>query len=132
MKYLDEKQRLERNRKASLLRKKWVLNNRNEYLLRKKRYKRSPRGKFHAYRYGAKSKGLIFELDFIAFDKLLKDNCHYCKTFNANGIDRIDSTNGYISSNVLPCCKTCNIMKMSHSYESFLRHVSIIYKNFNQ
>ena len=38
--------------------------------------------------------------------------CHYCKTpyqlHGGAGLDRIDNSLGYLSTNVLPCCPTCN------------------------
>lgn len=44
----------------------------------------------------------------------------------ANGIDRIDSTKGYIAGNVVPCCETCNVMKLDATATAFLLQVSKI------
>ena len=43
-----------------------------------------------------------------------------------NGIDRIDSSKGYIKSNVVACCSKCNIMKNVYSEKEFLNHVEQI------
>lgn len=77
--------------------------------------------------------------------KLLKSNCHYCNStpsnlmkykqkyynyeFSYNGLDRIDSSKGYIYENVVPCCKKCNLAKSDMSYQDFINHIKKIYKN---
>jgi len=76
---------------------------------------------------------------------LVKSKCHYCGgefsnafvykqknfeyIFYYNGIDRIDSSKGYIKGNVLTCCKTCNVSKMDMNYDKFIEHITKIYKN---
>lgn len=37
-----------------------------------------------------------------------------------NGLDRVDSSKGYISENVVACCKDCNRAKSDMSIEKFL------------
>lgn len=76
-------------------------------------------------------------------EKLIFSNCYYCgspptgefhKTYKngetskilRNGIDRIDSNKGYIKSNVVPCCSTCNYMKNNLSQQVFLDHIEKI------
>ncbi len=49
-----------------------------------------------------------------------------------NGIDRIDSSLGYIVSNCVSCCKRCNYMKNSLSLEAFIAHVNKINQYFNK
>lgn len=39
--------------------------------------------------------------------------------FNYNGIDRIDSGEGYTIDNVVPSCPVCNVGKMDRSIEEF-------------
>jgi hypothetical protein len=67
--------------------------------------------------------------------EMMSCRCHYCgsypKTiskpdqrlnadlFTYNGIDRLDSTKGYIKENVVPCCKTCNIAKHTMKEKEF-------------
>ena len=42
-------------------------------------------------------------------------NCHYCKSSilkeTGAGLDRINNDKGYIKTNVLPCCGTCNLIR---------------------
>jgi hypothetical protein len=45
-----------------------------------------------------------------------------------NGIDRIDSSAGYVPSNVVPCCHDCNFMKGSLGYDEFFDRVAAIHQ----
>lgn len=74
--------------------------------------------------------------------------CHYCgeppkniitnpyrnrKPFTYNGLDRVDNTLGYTKSNVVPCCKMCNIAKNNHTVEEFKNWIKKVYnKTWNQ
>ena len=44
-----------------------------------------------------------------------------------NGIDRIDSSKGYISGNVISCCKNCNTAKNILSQKEFKDLIKRIY-----
>lgn len=94
-------------------------------------------------------KDCAFEL----FLELSQQNCHYCNSvpqnrynvgehrknpsenqltngnFIYNGLDRIDSSIGHISNNIVPCCTQCNVAKMDYSYSDFLNQVKLIYEN---
>jgi hypothetical protein len=37
-----------------------------------------------------------------------------------SGLDRVDSSKGYIHGNIVPCCFECNGMKTNHTLEEFL------------
>jgi hypothetical protein len=43
-----------------------------------------------------------------------------------SGIDRVDSTKGYIHGNVVPCCGECNAMKSALPLAGFLALVARI------
>lgn len=43
-----------------------------------------------------------------------------------NGIDRIDPTQGYVHSNMIPCCWACNQMKSDMPQAAFLQHMHTI------
>jgi hypothetical protein len=98
------------------------------------------------YRSKCKKKNWKFELTFDEFKKLVMSNCHYCnlepnkfrkdiskkrqgmsRTY-FNGIDRINSSEGYYSENVVPCCEDCNKAKRNLSYEQFLDLIKRIYE----
>ena len=93
-----------------------------------------------AYQRGAKERGLMFDLSYEYFVVLIASNCHYCGTVPSqtiktirnndkeniltyNGIDRIDNLEGYKIENCVPCCKTCNMMKLDLSLTEFTTHV---------
>jgi hypothetical protein len=90
------------------------------------------RRKYNAYRSNAKKLGRCFELSIQQMEELITQSCHYCgdppsqktciyrsrdpeNTLTHHGIDRKDSTLGYIYNNCVPCCKYCNRMKWDMS-----------------
>ncbi len=86
------------------------------------------------YRRQARNRVRDFELSLDEFRVLVTSNCHYCgqhpilrKTKNVvgipipiNGIDRVDSSIGYLISNVVPCCEVCNKMKLNYDSNEFI------------
>ena len=60
---------------------------------------------------------------------LLSSARHFVQTLQEkgfNGVDRTDSTKGYVPDNVLPCCQMCNFMKGSVPPNTFIHHVEQI------
>ena len=97
-----------------------------------------------SYQRSAKKKELDFELSPDQFEILINGSCYYCgikplqvakpkhtRTGNYlyNGIDRVNSSKGYILDNVVSCCKTCNYAKRSMSREKFLSWIERVYKH---
>lgn len=97
---------------------------------------------YKRYEIGAKKRNIVFYLEKTLFYETIQSNCFYCGCkpsqivksrnnngdFIYNGIDRIDSSIGYIPSNIVPCCGECNSMKMGLSLERFFEKVKLIYK----
>jgi len=101
------------------------------------------------YKANARNKKREFSLTKEEFRTLTKQDCHYCgappagvcgdtrrnnlshSSYVYNGIDRKDSSKGYTKENCLPCCGTCNRMKMELSYDDFLNVVRKINKNLD-
>ena len=59
--------------------------------------------------------------------------CEYCGGYSDelngvkfNGVDRIDSSQGYTVENSVPCCGMCNQMKMFYDLHDFLEHAKAI------
>ena len=88
------------------------------------------------YKKGAKERKLDFNLSKEEFRALVALNCTYCgepprllkkkdclTTRYMNGIDRVDSSLGYTLENCVPCCKTCNYMKLDMSRSDFIFHL---------
>jgi hypothetical protein len=91
---------------------------------------------FLKYRDGANKRKLLFLIDKMKFAELTSQNCYYCNsepkefkkkdsfsTRKMNGIDRVDSSIGYITENCVPCCKICNYMKQELSEKEFYEHI---------
>lgn len=96
---------------------------------------------FYMYSYDAQRRNLPFELTKEDFATITKRPCFYCGeepskifgmkgnngTYTYTGIDRIDSSKGYVKDNVIPCCWFCNKMKMNLNYNEFLLRIKKIY-----
>lgn len=99
------------------------------------------------YKHRCKQRDIKWGLDRDVFFSLIIQDCFYCGqkprnrnklsakvgyvskyTALYNGLDRVRNTKGYILSNVVPCCKTCNSMKSKMSLKEFLKHVFRIYE----
>lgn len=107
--------------------KKWREKNREKDLKSKRDYRVSERGKIQNKNYWAtpvcrfnnflksqKARGILVDLSFEEFCRITSTGCYYCAgplPKKGAGLDRIDSSLGYTSSNVLPCCTFCNRLK---------------------
>lgn len=100
---------------------------------------------YRHYKDDAGYRKLEWDLTLEDFLKITQKLCYYCgslpanvcKTSNNNGnfvyngIDRVDSKQGYILINCVPCCADCNYMKHEKSISSFLIKCEKIYKFVN-
>jgi len=89
------------------------------------------------YKYQAQKRGLSWQLTNEEVEMLFTSNCHYCGVspytitrgfgdhgdFIFNGVDRRMNEIGYVNSNVVSCCGTCNRMKGTMTYDEFLVHL---------
>lgn len=90
---------------------------------------------FGDYKSRAKENDLEFSLSEDAFRQLTSNNCWYCEclpkqkssvrdknrsAYMYNGIDRVDSSQGYHAWNCVSCCSRCNYMKLDMKQEDFL------------
>lgn len=89
----------------------------------------------------AKNRQIEFSLLKEDHTKIVKGNCYYCGSppklaqrvgknkslvgipVLYNGVDRIDSNEGYSIENCVSCCELCNKMKMNLSVEDFMNKV---------
>lgn len=88
------------------------------YKRARQKYLGSPKGKFSIYKSNSLIRGFAFELSFKEFHDLIAKSCFYCGD-DGFGIDRIDSTRGYIQDNCVSCCSICNRMKFDLNAKDF-------------
>jgi hypothetical protein len=89
----------------------------------------------YKYKIQAEQRGLTWALSDLMFDDLTASHCHYCGIapanfrkgknggFAYNGIDRKDSSKGYIHDNVVSCCHECNRLKGRMAYAAFIAYL---------
>ncbi len=87
---------------------------------------------YSVYKVSSNSKQLSFELTKGDFVEMVEKGCHYCGVIQEkgfNGIDRLDSSEGYIISNCVSCCEMCNYMKGCLGPTIFINRVEHIMSN---
>lgn len=92
--------------------------------------------RFPEYRNNAKRRGISFCLTPEQFEDIIRRPCFYCGGFSSdrfsksrgNGIDRVDSSKGYVLDNCVPCCSTCNFIKNNMPYKEFVSYITKIYQ----
>ncbi len=78
---------------------------------------------YKSYEGGAKRRGIPFRLTLVEFKAYISRPCTYCNSDSHKiGIDRIDNSIGYLSSNCVSCCWNCNRMKGTLTYTEFVSH----------
>ncbi len=93
------------------------------------------RSALNGYKSRSKKYNREWKLTDIDFANITQQNCAYCHTppsniatvklahseiiYKYNGIDRIDSSKGYLPDNTIPCCHRCNFMKWDSPQEYF-------------
>lgn len=96
----------------------------------------------------ADRRGIVFTLSLEEFLKITGSRCHYCGiqwsseypkrqelngSYKHNGIDRIDSSIGYVSDNCVPCCSICNFAKQRMTVDQFKEWINRAYHHmFNE
>ena len=105
--------------------------NKKDILAKNKLWRESVTGRFNSYKRGAKTRGIIFALSREEFENFYHLVCDYCgDTVDGVGIDRVDNHIGYQLDNCVPCCTTCNRMKMTLGVGEFISHITKIYGRF--
>lgn len=120
-----------------------------------KEQRRMLNSRYHSYKSGALKRGLVWNLTYEEFGTVSALDCAYCGmppvkvnyfenspslqkespfrdwskyTILFNGIDRIDSAEGYYLDNCNPCCSYCNRAKSDLTFEEFKTHIERVYK----
>ena len=100
---------------------------------------------YKSYQRSAKKRGIEFKLTQDEFKVCIDKNCDYCgekpsntikdheKRLNGaykfNGIDRVNNNVGYISKNIVACCKKCNYAIHKMTKDEFIKHIIKIYNH---
>lgn len=95
-----------------------------------------------SYKKSAKDRKLEWNLSDADTTKLIESICFYCGSepqhvitppdrtvsvdYAYNGIDRIDSSRGYIPGNVVTCCTRCNYSKRNYSQAEFIETCRLV------
>lgn len=89
--------------------------------------------RYHTYKQNAKRRNIDFCLTKEQFYNLTQQPCYYCNDLlDYNGIDRIDSNQGYLIENCVPCCQYCNKMKLNYSLDFWIEHMKKILENMEK
>jgi hypothetical protein len=94
----------------------------------------------------SKKEGYVSDISLDDFIKLSKMKCYYCElegsnfikdriesnnlVLNFNGLDRINSENGYYLDNVVTCCKYCNVSKNTMNQSDFREFIIRLYNHY--
>lgn len=81
----------------------------------------------------AKPRGLLVTITRDEYELLIKKPCYYCGgslPISGHGLDRIDSSFGYIPGNCRPCCSVCNYAKHSMSENEFKTWIVRVYEQW--
>jgi len=94
-----------------------------------------------AYRSSKAARNLGWNVTVADFHKITQQPCRYCgeppaqtskksgsngRPYVYNGIDRIDSERGYVSNNIVACCRQCNFAKRLLPQEQFVTLINLI------
>ncbi len=95
----------------------------SEYREKLQAQRSTPQGMLWLYKSNAKRRDLQFDLSIEDIkEHFWEKDCRYCGTSGTSGIDRVDNSMGYVLSNAVPCCTTCNLMKAQMCVQDFVDH----------
>ena len=91
---------------------------------RNKQEQTEPKSKLRAIKNSAKKREIPFaKEDWDVMENRLEDPCDLCGAKDGvflNGLDRIDSSKGYMAENTVACCQMCNVTKGKLSKDELL------------
>lgn len=79
----------------------------------------------------AKRRGLEVPESFATYVAIMTQPCVYCGQFDKedkcygkfNGVDRVNTSQGYVKNNCVPCCWWCNTIKWKKTTEEMYEHL---------
>lgn len=90
--------------------------------------------RIYSYKAFDKSKNLECDLTIEWFkNNILNKPCFYCEeTIERIGCDRIDNNLGHTTTNLIPCCKLCNITRMNNFTHEEMKLIGKVIKQIKQ
>lgn len=80
-----------------------------------KKQAQKPKNRYSLAKRQALKRKKNWEISFEDFKKISSLPCHYCgieyESATGAGLDRLDNSEGYTVSNVVPCCLICNTVR---------------------
>jgi len=96
-------------------------------------YNSSISHKYSQYKHGAKRRGYAWSISVDEFISLVNADCNYCgDEIDGIGIDRVDNNIGYTDGNCVPCCETCNRLKMALNLDDWISHMTKIVNHLGE
>jgi hypothetical protein len=95
---------------------------RTESHIRNAKWMRTSKARFNNLVKGARVRNVDVTITFNEWKSLINNPCFYCAgelPQTGGGIDRRDSSLGYVEGNCRPCCTVCNIAKNDLTEEEF-------------
>lgn len=91
----------------------------------------TPEYRYIRYKAQSKTRGKEFQLTKEEFKSIYGKPCVYCNEVHESmGLDRVNSSYGYVMGNVVSCCKRCNQAKNDMTLDEFIGHCKKIAKNY--
>lgn len=107
-----------RNRVDSAWRKHRAGLARKDY---QKNFLTNPARRVSMYRRSAKKRGLEFSISIEDIKRFWQKPCFYCDVeIKTIGLDRIENKLGYTPSNIISCCRRCNIARNNQTQGEFI------------
>lgn len=109
--------------------KRWRENNSEKVFVNNTKKRESIDLQYNIYKRSADQRNIEFCLSYPLYESIVSSPCVYCNEVQErgfNGIDRVDSTVGYVESNCQSCCQMCNYMKGCCSVDYFLKKIEHI------
>lgn len=109
--------------------------NRNK---RDKTYQGTLIARYSALKAATRIKGSVTPITFDEYKNLIESPCYLCGdsvasvSISGHGIDRIDSSVGYLLNNCRSCCGVCNRMKRDLPIDEFITRIKKILRNYNK
>jgi hypothetical protein len=131
--YLKNKEKIAAKSAARYIRCKDII--KEQHKTAHKLYRNTIHGRYTiAKQMGIRRARGSWTISYAQFLLLVDKPCFYCGLTvekHGTGLDRIDSSIGYLFENVRPCCKRCNQAKSDMPEKEFYSHIRRIYTQLN-